>query len=126
MKSALTVQYALMCLQELGDASARAVSAQEISARQGIPRAECEAVLQCLENAGLIKSPQTKHFALTKPLEEFKVLEILEALADQRKPAPSFKILFQHERPALRKTLEAVSWAGQVGAYPSDGTMGAN
>jgi len=122
MNSPMNVQYALMCLQELDQHHSKILSAQDISARQGIPLPECEGILHRLEEAGLIDCPENRHFALTRPIEELKVLEILQALWTPRKKETAFKILFQSTRPALRKTLAAVSSAKQSSCFPSDGS----
>lgn len=121
MNNPITVQYAMMCLQELDD-TAKALSPQDISRRQGIPLTECEGILNRLELAGLVDSPTKEQFVLAKPIQEFKVLDILEALWAPQKKETTFKILFQAGKPALRKTLEAVSSARSLASYPSDGT----
>ena len=117
----MSVQYALMCLQELNQRHSEALSPQDISARQGIPLPECEEILHRLEEAGFVDSPEKRHFALLRPLEELKALEVLQALWAPRKSATAFKMLFQSGRPALRKTLEAVSSARRWSCFPSDG-----
>jgi DNA-binding IscR family transcriptional regulator len=124
MNNRMTVQYALLCLQELDQHHSEALAPHVISARQGIPLPECEGILHRLEEAGLIDSPENEHFALTRPIEELKALEILQALCVPQKKAPAFRILYQSERPALRKTLEAVSSAEQISCFPSDGSTG--
>jgi len=111
-----------MCLQELDQRQSEALSPQDISARQGIPLPECEGILHRLEEAGLVECPEKKHFALTGPMEELKVLEILQALWAPQKKAAAFKILYQSRPPALKKTLEAVSSARQWSCFPSDGS----
>ncbi len=126
MNSQMTVQYALMCLQELDAHNSKAISPRDISARQGIPLPECEGILHRLEEAGLIDSPENEHFALTRPIEELKALEILQALWAPQKKTTAFKILFQSAQPALRKTLEAVSSARQSSCFPSDGCAEGN
>jgi DNA-binding IscR family transcriptional regulator len=123
MNSTITVQYALLCIQELNQGNAKPLTPRDISARQGIPLPECEGILQRLEAAGVIDCPETGSFALTRPIEDLKVLEILQALWEPQKKAPAFKVLFQSERPALRKTLEAVSNAKQLSCFPSDGSL---
>jgi DNA-binding IscR family transcriptional regulator len=122
MNSPIAVQYALMCLQELDQRNSEALSPQDISARQGIPLPECEGILHRLEEAGLVDCPEKTHFALTRPIEELKVLEILQALWAPQNKVTAFKILFQSQPPALRKTLEAVSSAQQLSCFPSEGS----
>ena len=119
----MTFQYALMCLQELNQCHSEALSPLDISARQGIPLPECEEILHRLEEAGLVDCPEAKHFALSRPVEELKALEILQALWAPQKKAAAFKMLFESERPALRKTLEAVSSARRWSCFPSEGSL---
>ncbi len=109
MNSPLRVQYALMCLQELDQHHSEALAPQEISARQGIPLPECEGILHRLQEAGVIECPGQERFALSRPIEDVKALEIMQALSAPKQKDPAFKILFQSGRPALRKTLEVVS-----------------
>jgi DNA-binding IscR family transcriptional regulator len=121
MNSQITVQYALMCLQELDQHHSESLSPHVISARQGIPLPECEGILHRLEESGVIDGREHEQFALARPIEEINALEILQALWAPRKKAPAFQILYQSGRPALRRTLQAVSSAKRLGCFPSDG-----
>ena len=121
MKSRQTLQYAVMCLQELDQHIAQFMSSHEISKRQGIPQAVCEAVLTCLAQAGIIESSEVNQYRLCVPAEEVKVLALLEALSAPVPDQPVFKVLYAAQKTARRHTLEIVRWAQGLAVFPSDG-----
>ena len=120
MLNRLYVQYAVLCLKVLGEKSPQYLSSKEIGRSQGIPLAQCDAVLRKLSGAGLIEAGKAKRYALRTPAEDVNPLDILRALATRR-GAPDFHLLFAAHKTALQKVLHTVRWSEARDVYPSDG-----
>src|SRR6266581_9375703 len=97
-----------MCLRELDESSSQFLASLEISRRAGIPLAECEAVLDRLARAGLLKAHGRKRYALLCPVEDMTALDILCALWAPKKFLPAFNLLVAVPKIARRKTLDAI------------------
>jgi DNA-binding IscR family transcriptional regulator len=121
MNNRTLIQYAVMCLQELDQHTHQFLSSRDISKNQGIPRTDCDAVLQRLALAGLIESAEAGQFSLRTPIEDLKALDIIQAVSTPVTVQPAFKLLFSAQKTALRKTLETTRWAQTLSVFPSDG-----
>ena len=121
MKNQQTIQYAVMCLQELDSHPSEFLSSHDISRSQGIPLTYCNVILEQFTQAGLIEASGSKHYRLLVPVEELKVLEILQALSTPVRAQPAFKLLFVAQKIAIRKTVETLRWSQALETFPSDG-----
>ena len=121
MKSQLDLHHALMCLQALDAERERALSAMDISRRQGVPVEECRLLLGRLSDAGLIETDEKERFRLGRDLSDLTALEVVQAVTAASPKAPRFRLWFGADRRlGLQKTLEAVRWAEQHGVYQSE------
>jgi DNA-binding IscR family transcriptional regulator len=108
MNSRQTVQHALMCLEAFELHSTESLSSEDISHLQGIPRAQCHAILARLEAGGIVRRLGPDAYRLERPLGELTAFEILEALWAPVEKQPVFKLLFgPAQGPALKRTLRA-------------------
>lgn len=122
MYTRLDVQRALACLKCLEEVPAGSLDAVTLSRHAGIPYVECKELVDRFETAGFITVGADGELRLTRPIHEFTSLDVIQAVWSQR-PAPKFRLLYaQGGRQALAAK-QAVAWAQEVGAYPSDGSV---
>jgi DNA-binding IscR family transcriptional regulator len=116
MKHQRLVQFAVMCLQALEVNAGTALSASEISQRQGVPLPDCIHILHQFNNAGIVQSAASGKVALTRPVADFTALEILEALWACETPPAELRMLIggQHGK-RFRMTRDWVQRASAGG-----------
>lgn len=74
------VKYGVACLFELAKTPTEFLDTEHIAAKQHIPPAYAQKVLQAMARVGLIYSLKGAGYRLTRPLSNITALEVMEAL----------------------------------------------
>lgn len=74
------VKYGVACLFELSKTPTEFHDAESISAKQSIPPAYAQKVLQALAHAGMVMAVKGVGYRLAKPLGNITALEVMESL----------------------------------------------
>jgi DNA-binding IscR family transcriptional regulator len=106
-----TVQFAVMCLQELDQHPAEGLSAKEISRAQGVPFEECVRILESLRHAGIVGRGMPGTFVLLRPVEEITAMDILQSVWAPNAEQPVFRLMYVGRRVAAAKTTREFVYA---------------
>ncbi len=94
--------YAALCVEELDAHSGCPLSVQDISLRKGIPVAECQRVVQALENAGIVKLVAADQAVLIR--QDITVLELLQAVWTRQAVPRAFRMLLGGHHASTTQT----------------------
>jgi DNA-binding IscR family transcriptional regulator len=94
------VQYALMCLDELGHHAHRPIAASEVGRRQGVPWPDCLSILRRLGQAGIVAWADRDQVILNRSSEDVTALELLQALWTPEQPRREFRMTWGGRRTA--------------------------